>query len=300
MKVFVTGATGYIGTAVVAELTQAGHQVVGLARTDQGEARLRAAGARVRRGTLADLSVLKEEAGAADGVIHLAFVHTFPAFLLSAIQTDVKAINALGSALEGTGKPLVAAGGVAGLRPGEILTEDFVPDYRKVPRKSEQTVLDWAARGVRASVVRLSPTVHGPDDHGFVSWVVAAARKKRNSVFVGDGRQRWAAVHRLDAARLFRLALERGKAGGIFHGVAEEGVPFGDVAEAVGRGLGVPTKSRSQWGAFLSMGVVGIIAGIDGPASHALTTEALGWEPSHPTLLQDVTSGAYALPGETW
>lgn len=212
MNVFVTGATGFIGSAVVRELLQAGHEVTGLARSDQGADKLRAAGAKVHRGTLEDLAALKAGAAAADGVIHLAFVHTFPGFLF-APGKDAKAINAMCSVLAGTGKPLVVAGAVIGLRRGQVLTEDYIPDYRKVPRKSEQAVLAWADRGVRASVIRLAPSVHGEGDKGFMAWLVARAHKNKAAVYVHDGRQRWAAVHRLDAARLFRLALEKGVAG---------------------------------------------------------------------------------------
>lgn len=293
MNVFVTGATGFIGSAVVAELLASGHQVLGLARSDAGAARLRAAGARVHRGTIEDLASLKAGAAAADGVIHLAYVHTFPAFLLSSGKTDVSAINALGAALAGTNKPLVVAGAILGLRPGQVLTEDFVPDYQKVFRKSEQAVLAWASRGVRASVVRLSPTVHGEGDKGFMATFVAQARKKGTSAYVKDGGQRWPAVHRLDAARLFRLALEKGKAGGVYHGVGDEGVRFKDIAAAIGRGLGVPEVSKSTLGALASVGFLGLLAGIDAPTSSLFTQETLGWAPSHSGLLEDLAAGSY-------
>ena len=293
MKVFVTGATGFIGSAVVRELLQAGHKVTGMARSDQGAAKLRAAGAEVHWGTLEDLAALKAGAAAADGVIHLAFVHSFPGFLF-APGKDAKAIGALGSVLAGTGKALVVAGAVHGLRPRQILTEDYIPDYRKVPRKSEQAVLAWAGRGVRASVIRLPPSVHGEGDKGFVAWLVARARKNAAAVFVHDGRQRWAAVHRLDAARLFRLALEKGVAGGIYHGVGDEGLAFGDLAAAIGRGVGVPAVSKSSWGAVLSLGLfLGLLARMDCPASSRLTQEALNWSPTQAGLLEDLASGGY-------
>lgn len=293
MNVFVTGATGFIGSAVVRELLQAGHQVTGMARSDRGAAQLLAAGVKVRRGTLEDLASLKAGAAAADGVIHLAFVHSFPGFLF-APGKDAKAIGALGSALEGTGKALVVAGAVHGLRPGQILTEDYIPDYRKVPRKSEEAVLAWADKGVRASVIRLPPSVHGEGDKGFMAWLVARARKNKAAVFVRDGRQRWAAVHRLDAARLFRLALEKGVAGAIYHGVGDEGLAFGDLAAAIGRGVGVPAVSKSSWAAVRSLGpFLGLLAGMDCPASSRLTQEALNWSPIQAGLLEDLASGGY-------
>ena len=293
MNVFVTGATGFIGSAVVQELLQAGHRVTSLARSDEGAGRLKAAGAEVHRGTLEDLAALKAGAAAADGVIHLAFGHSFPGFLF-APGKDAKAIGALGSALAGTGKPLVVAGAVHGLRPGQVLTEDYIPDYRKVPRKSEQAVLAWADRGVRASVIRLPPSVHGKGDKGFVAWLVARARKNKVAAFIRDGRQRWAAVHRLDAARIFRLALEKGVAGGIYHGVGDEGLAFGDLTAAIGRGIGVPAVSRSPWGAVRSLGLfLGLLAGMDCPASSTLTRQALGWTSTQAGLLEDLNSGGY-------
>jgi nucleoside-diphosphate-sugar epimerase len=292
MQVFVTGATGFIGSAVVKELIGAGHGVTGLARTDAGAAKLSAAGAQVHRGDLDDFAALKAGAAAADGVAHLAFTHTFPG-VLRAPAKDAKVIAALGSALEGTGKPLVVAGAVLGVRTGEVLTEDYVPDYSKVPRKSEQAVLAWANRGVRAAVIRLPPSVHGAGDKAFVPSLIARARKNGCAVFVGDGRARWAAVHRLDAASLFRLALEKGIAGGIYQGVGDEGVAFGDLAAAIGRGVSVPAVSRSSLGAVWSLGFLGMLARIDGPASSARTREALGWAPSQSGLLDDLVSGGY-------
>jgi len=291
MKVFVTGATGFIGSAVVKDLLAAGHQVVGLSRSPTGDEKLRVLGAGVHRGSLEDPASLRRGASDADGVIHLAFIHSFPGFL-GAPAKDQRAIDALGSALEGTGKPLVVAGGIIGLRPGQVLTEDFQPAYAKVPRKSEETVLAWAARGVRASVVRLSPTVHGPGDHGFVAMLVTAARKKGRAVWVGDGRSRWSAVHRLDAARLFVLALEKGRAGGVYHGVAET-VPFGDLTAVIGRGLGVPVVSKKGLGALFALGFLGFLAGIDGPASSEITRNELGWAPIHPSLIDDLEKGDY-------
>jgi nucleoside-diphosphate-sugar epimerase len=292
MKVFVTGATGFIGSAVVQELLQAGHQVTGLTRSDKGATQLQVAGASVHRGTLEDLESLKAGAATADGVIHLAFIHSFPGVLL-ATGKDVKAINALGSVLAESGKPLVVAGAIMGLRVGQTLTEDYTPDYGKVPRKSEEALLAWAKRGVRASVIRLPPTVHGEGDKAFLTSIVASARKNRAAAYNGNGRQRWAAVHRLDAARLFRLALENGVAGGIYHGVADQGVPFGDLAEAIGKGVGVPAVSKSMLGAIRYLGFLGLLSTMDCPASSHLTQEKLGWRPSQPGVLEDLKLGGY-------
>ena len=292
MKVFVTGATGFIGSAVVRELLTAGHEVVGLARSDAGAQKLKAAGAEAHIGSLEDPESLAKGAAAADGVIHLAFIHSFPGFL-GAPKKDQRAIDAMGAVLVGTNKPLVVAGGVLGLRPGQILTEDYRPNYAKVPRKSEQAVLAWASRGVRASVVRLSPTVHGDGDPGFSAMLVAAARKKGRAVYVGNGSSRWAAVHRLDAAPLFRLALEKGVAGGIYHGVSDEGVKFLDIATILGRRLNVPLVSKSGLGALFSLGFLGFLAGLDGPASSQLTQKELGWIPTHPSLISDLENGTY-------
>lgn len=292
MNVFVTGATGFIGSAVVKELLQAGHEVLGLTRSDQGAAQLQAAGAQVHHGSLEDLASLKAGAAQADGVIHLAFVHSFPGILL-AMRKDTQAINALGSALAGTDKPLVVAGAIVGLRPGQTLTEHFIPDYRKVPRKSEPTALAWVNRGVKVSVIRLAPTVHGEGDPGFLTLIVNQAQKHHEAVYVKEGHQRWAAVHRLDAARLFRLALEKGPGGGIYHGVGDPGVAFGEIARAIGKGLDVPAQSRSLWGALRSLGFLGMLAGVDGPATSFLTQASLGWTPTHAGLLEDLESGVY-------
>ncbi len=295
MKVFVTGATGFIGSAVVAELLQNGHSVLGLTRSEAGAQKLRAAGAEVHHGSLEDLASLKAGAAAADGVIHLAFIHTFPGVFL-APSKDKKAISALGEALAGTNKPLVVAGAIHAFRSGVLLTEDYTPNYAKVPRKSEEAVLSFGSRGVRASVVRLPPTVHGDGDKGFVSWLVKSAKKRGQAVYVGDGKQRWAAVHRFDAARLFRFIVENPEAHGVYHGVGDEGVPFGEIAEFIGRDQGVPTASKSRWGAIRALGFLGFLASIDSPASSQRTQNTLGWKPEHPTLLEDFAAGVYKTP----
>lgn len=294
MRVFVTGATGYIGSAVVRELIDVGHEVVGLARTDAAAAALEAAGAEPQRGALGDLDALGSAAAAADGVVHTAFIHDFTDFAASA-QTDLEAVQALGTALEGTDRPLVIASGFAGITtPGRTATETDAPDPAGGPRgRTEDALLAMADRGVRAVAVRLAPTVHGPHDHGFVRALVTAAREHGAASQVGDGTNRWPAVHRLDAAHLFRLALEGAPAGSRVHAAAEEGVPFADIAAAIGRQLGVPVRSVAPEAATEAMGFIGAVAGLDVPASSAATRRLLGWEPIHPGVVADIEAGHY-------
>lgn len=244
MKVFVTGATGFVGSAVVQELLGAGHQVLGLARSDASAQKLAAAGAAVHRGSLEDLDSLTRGAAAAEGVIHLGFIHDFADFAAAA-ETDKRAIAALGAALASTNRPLVTTSGVLGLSaPGRPATEqDASPPTS--PRHSEAATQAQVAQGVRASVVRLAPSVHGVGDGGFVAALIAAARQQGMAVYAGEGRNRWPAVHRLDAARLFRLALEQGVAGATYHGVAEEGIPMREIMTVVGQQLGLPVASQS-------------------------------------------------------
>jgi nucleoside-diphosphate-sugar epimerase len=291
MRVFITGATGFIGSAVVDELIGAGHIVIGLARSDQAEKQLLAAGASVQRGSLEDLASLKRAAAESEGVIHLAFVHDFANFATSCAK-DQAAIEALGSVLSGSNRALVVSSGVLGLAQDRPGTEEDVPAHG-FPRKSEETALSFVPLGVRASVVRLSPSVHGDGDHGFVPQLIKGARSHGFSAYIGEGKNRWPAVHRLDAARLYRLALEKGSAGGRYHGVAEEGVPIRDIAQAIGKRLSVPTVSKSAEDVVSALGFVGHVLGMDATSSSKLTQERLGWLPTQPGLLDDLERGTY-------
>ena len=296
MRVFVTGATGFIGSAIVRELLETGHNVTGLARSDQAAANLAAAGAEVHRGSLTDLDSLRAGAATADGVIHTAYIHDFsptgdPA---GAARTDGRAIEALGETLAGSGKPLVVASGTALLAPGRPATEeDKMPDDTPHPRVSEQVVLQFAGRGVRVSAMRLPPSVHGQGDHGFVPALIGIARAKGLAAYVGDGSNRWAAVHRLDAARLFRLALESAPAGARLHAVGDEGVPFRDIAEVIGRHLSLPVTGISRAEADAHFGGFVLFASMDVPASSVITQQRYGWRPAQPGLIADLDAGHY-------
>ena len=285
MRVFVTGAAGFIGSAVVDELIANGHKVLGLARSDANVARLKAAGAEVQNGSLEDLESLRRGATAADGVIHLAFNHDFSKFAANAEQ-DRCALEVLASVLEGTNRPLISTSGLLGVAPGAVVTETM-PASSASPRKSEQ-VLSAAARGVRAMTVRLPPNTHDGAEGGFVPLIIAAARTKGVSVYVGDGRNRWPAVHRLDAAHLYRLALEKGAAGARFHAIGDEGIAFRDIAEAIGKRLNLPVVSKTAAEAVEHFGFLSMFAGMDAPASAALTREHLSWRPTRPGLIADL------------
>ncbi len=291
MRVFVTGASGWVGSAVTRDLVAAGHTVLGLARSDASAKTVIAAGGEVHRGALDDLDSLARGAKACDGVIHTAFIHDFSDFAANC-ATDKAAIETFGAALEGSGRPLIVTSGTMGLQPGRLGTEDDTA-ASILPRKSEQVGLSMAARGVRAMAVRLAPSVHGDGDHGFVATLVRTAREKGFAVYVGDGKNRWPAVHRFDAAKIYRLALEKGTAGSRFHGVADEGIPVRAIAEAIGSRLNVPAVSKTPEEAGALLGFIGHILAMDGPASSALTQERLGWRPTGPGLIADLDKGRY-------
>jgi nucleoside-diphosphate-sugar epimerase len=292
MRIFVTGATGFIGTAIVRELIDAGHQVLGLARSDSGAKSLVAARADVHRGSLEDLESLRSGATAADGVIHTAFIHDFSNYGPAA-EADRRAIETLGKALAGSDRPLIVTSGtLLAQRQGPLATEKDAHDPN-FPRKSEEMAFALAARGVHASVLRLPPSVHGNGDHGFVPRLISIARENGVSAFIGDGLNRWPAVHQLDAAHLYRLVLEKGIAGTTYHGVADEGVRAREIAEAIGRSLNVPVVSKSSEEAADHFGWIARFFGIDGPASSALTQERLGWRPVQPGLIADLNAEHY-------
>jgi nucleoside-diphosphate-sugar epimerase len=295
MRVFVTGATGFIGSAVVRELLGAGHQVLGLARSDASAELLRVAGADVHRGSLEDPDSLRAGAAASDGVIHTAYVHDFTDFSAAA-RTDRRAIEALGEALVGSDRPFAIASGTGGRVPGEVATEDTVADPGSPSAgrvASEMAALSFAERGVRASVVRLPPTVHGEGDHGFVPRLIGIARAKGFSAYIGDGANRWPAVHRLDAAHLFRLAVEAVPAGTRLHAVDDEGVPTHDIADVIGRHLTLPVTAISHEQAESHFGFLGLFFSMDIPASSTLTQKQLGWHPVQAALIPDLEEGHY-------
>ena len=300
MKIFVTGATGFIGSAIVPELINAGHQVLGLARSDAGAKSLAAAGADVHRGSLENLESLRSGAAVADAVIHTAFIHDFSKFKENC-ETDRRAIEALGSALTGSNRLLIITSGtgMAGPTPGRLATEEDAPysGPGAIPRvASEQAAASVAAGGVRVAVVRL-PQVHNAEKQGLVTYAIAVAREKGVSIFVDGGENRWPAVHLLDAARLYRLVLEKGVAGARYHAVAEEGVSFREIAQAIGRRVNVPVVSKSPEQAAEHFGWLAHFAPMDSPASSERTRKLLGWRPTQSALISDLDAVQLFEPG---
>jgi nucleoside-diphosphate-sugar epimerase len=294
MRIFVTGATGFIGTPTVKELISAGHKVLGMARSDAGAKSLASLGADVHRGSLEDLDSLRKGATTSDAVIHLGFLHDFSKFKENC-EIDKQAIEALGSVLAGSDRPLIVTSGTAGLAtPGQVATEEtIVPADFPFPRVSEQTALALVAKGVNASVMRL-PQVHNTIRQGLVTYLIAVAREKGVSAYVEEGRNRWAAAHVLDVAKLYRLALEKHEAGAKYHAVAEEGVAMRDIAEVIGKGLKVPVESLSTDEARAHFGFLSMFASHDLRASSAQTRKKLGWNPTGPGLIADLDRVRYS------
>ena len=293
MRVFVTGATGFIGSALLPELIKAGHHVLGLARSDAGARSLASVGVEARRGHLEDLDSLRSGAAAADAVIHLAFIHDFSKFEANC-EIDRRAIEALGGVLAGSARPLIVSGGIPPWTPGRLMTEDtHRPGDSPMPRVSEETALALIPRGVKAAVMRL-PQVHDTVKQGLVTYLIAIAREKGVSAYVGEGVNRWPAAHVSDVARLYKLALEQHEAGARYHAVGEEGVQLRDIAQAIGRGLKVPAVSIAPQEAAAHFGpFFGFFAGLDAPASSAWTQQRLGWQPTGVGLIADLEHMTY-------
>jgi nucleoside-diphosphate-sugar epimerase len=290
MRVFVTGATGWVGSAVIDDLIEAGHVVIGLARSQEKAAPLAGKGVEIVIGTMDDHDLLRSSASRADGVIHTAFNHDFSRFTENS-QQDRQTIEVLGGALEGSDRPLLVTCGVALLAPGRVATEADAPATNpSYPRRSEEAATALVERGIHAAIIRLAPSVHGVGDHGFVPYLINLAREKGVSAYMGDGANRWPAVHRSDAARLYRLALEHGAGERAYHAIAEEGIAFRDIAEAIGQTLGLSVESRGA-GHF---GWMATFAGLDMPVSSERTRSLLGWKPTGPTLLTDIAQPDYS------
>ncbi|GAA1506617.1 SDR family oxidoreductase [Nocardioides humi] len=295
MRIFMTGASGWIGSAVVPELHAAGHRIVGLARSAESAAALTAAGVEPLPGGIDDPDSLRAGVSDADGVVHLAFKHDFADYA-GAGRTERAAVETLGAALAGSGRPLLIASGVAGLAAGKVATEEDATRHigPEAPRGgSEQLALSYADRGVRAVAVRFAPSVHGHGDHGFVATLAGIARERGVAGYIGDGTNRWPAVHRDDAARVVRLALEGAGPGSVVHAVGEEGIATRDIAAALGRRLDLPTASTAPDDAAEHFGWIAMFFGLDAPTSSRLTRERLGWAPAGPGLLDDIAAGAY-------
>jgi nucleoside-diphosphate-sugar epimerase len=293
MKVFVTGATGFVGSAVVRSLIEAGHSVRALARSEAAADKLKAMGVEVVRGSMEDKDSLRAAARASDAVIHTAFDHDFSRFNESCLQ-DQQAILVMGDALKGSARPLIVTAGLAHITPGRVAFESDAPIANPAyPRVSDATAQALATAGVNAMVVRLPPSVHGHGDHGFVPMLVAAARATGVSAYIGDGENRWPAVHQRDAAQLYRLALEKGETGDRFHAAAETGIPFREIAAAIGRGLGVPVVGLGEEEAVAHFSWLATFVGMDARSSTDFTRAKLGWLPNEPGLIFDIENSGY-------
>lgn len=295
MKVFVTGATGFVGTALVQELTKAGHRVLGLARSAASIEKLKAAGAEVQQGDLEDLDSLRAGAAAADGVIHAGFVHDFTRFV-EVCQIDKVAIETIGSVLAGSNRPFIVTSGTAMVNQGILATEEMANEHDATlsPRVSETSLDPFTSQGVRTAVIRLAPSVHGEGDHrGFIPTLINIARQKGVVAYVGEGLNRWNAVHRLDAVHLYRLALEKGETGMKYHAVGDEGITLKAISEVIGRQLNLPVRSITPEEAPAHFGWFAMLATLDCPASSQLTQKRLHWKTVHPTLPEDLANGIY-------